>query len=45
MWAQRSGVILVTINLEDCKKPEIKYVLRCKGHIYPVNNNLLNITE
>lgn len=24
MWAQRSGIILVTINLEDCKKPEIK---------------------
>lgn len=27
MWAQRSGIILVTINLEDCKNPEVKYVL------------------
>jgi len=24
MWAQRSGVLLVTINLEDCKNPDIK---------------------
>jgi len=24
MWAQRHGVVLLTICLEDCKQPEIK---------------------
>lgn len=29
MWAQRSEIVLVTINLEDCKDPQIKYVAFC----------------
>lgn len=24
MWAQRAGHLLVTINLEDCKNPDLK---------------------
>ncbi|KAG5890573.1 hypothetical protein JTB14_012701 [Gonioctena quinquepunctata] len=25
MWAQRSSVIFLTINVEDCKEPEVKF--------------------
>ncbi|XP_023015049.1 cytosolic prostaglandin E synthase [Leptinotarsa decemlineata] len=25
MWAQRSSIVFLTINLEDCKDPEVKF--------------------